>query len=77
MRRYIKQIRKLKIYKKLKQFNKKKTHYPKMSQGNSLCSYLKQTKMSFFSFRKSESRRVEHILLGGWYQWEWGEVGKG
>jgi hypothetical protein len=28
----------------------------KMSQGNFLCSYLKQTKMSFFYFTKSENR---------------------
>jgi hypothetical protein len=37
-----------------------------MSQGNSLCSYLKQTKMSFFfSFTKSENRRAEQVLLLG------------
>jgi hypothetical protein len=34
-------------------------------QGNSLCSYLKQTKMSFFSFTKSENRRMEQVLPGG------------
>jgi hypothetical protein len=49
-----------------------------MLQGNSLCSYLKQTKMSFFflSFTKSEIRRSEQVLPGGgnWYQWE-GERG--
>jgi hypothetical protein len=40
-----------------------------ISQGNSLCSYLylKQEKMSFFSFSlfssiKSETRRVEQVL---------------
>jgi hypothetical protein len=34
-----------------------------MSQGNSLCSYLKQTKMLFFfSFKKSDKRRVEQGL---------------
>jgi hypothetical protein len=33
--------------------------------GNSLCSYLKQAKISFFSFTKSENRRVEQVLLGG------------
>jgi hypothetical protein len=32
-----------------------------MSQGNSLCSYLKQTKIEFF-FTKSENRRVEQVL---------------
>jgi hypothetical protein len=36
-----------------------------MSQRNSLYSYLKQTKMSFFSFTKSENRRVEKVLPGG------------
>jgi hypothetical protein len=35
-----------------------------MSQRNSLCSYLKQTKMLyFFSFIKSENRR-EQVLPG-------------
>jgi hypothetical protein len=29
--------------------------FMEMSQGNSLCSSLKQTKMSFFSFTKSEN----------------------
>jgi hypothetical protein len=29
-----------------------------MSQGNSLCSYLKQTKMYFFSFTKLENRKA-------------------
>jgi hypothetical protein len=44
-----------------------------MSQGNSLCSYLKRTKMSFtsFFFTKLENRRAEQILSGrSWYQWE-------
>jgi hypothetical protein len=36
-----------------------------ISQGNSLCSYLKQTKMSFFSFTKSENMRTEHVMSGG------------
>jgi hypothetical protein len=36
-----------------------------MSQGNSLCSYLKQTKMSFFSFTKLENKRAEQVLPGG------------
>jgi hypothetical protein len=31
-------------------------------QANSLCSYLKQTKMSFFSFTKSEKKRVKQVL---------------
>jgi hypothetical protein len=45
-----------------------------ISQGNSLCNYLNQAKMSFFSFTKSENRKVEQLLpLGGrWYQWEGG-----
>jgi hypothetical protein len=30
-----------------------------MSQGNSLNSYFKQTKMSFVSFTKWENRRAE------------------
>jgi hypothetical protein len=34
-----------------------------ISQGNSLCTYHKQTKMSFsFSFTKWENRRVEQVL---------------
>jgi hypothetical protein len=40
-------------------------------QGNSLCSYLKQAKMSFFSFIKLENRRMEQVLPD-WYQWEEG-----
>jgi hypothetical protein len=36
-----------------------------MSQGNSLYSYLKQTKMSFFSVTKSKNRRAEQVLSGG------------
>jgi hypothetical protein len=36
----------------------------KISPGNSLYSYLKQTKMSFFSFTKLESRRAEQVLSG-------------
>jgi hypothetical protein len=34
-----------------------------MLQGNSLYNYLKQTKMSFFSFTKSENRRAEQVLF--------------
>jgi hypothetical protein len=37
-------------------------------QGNSLCSYLKQPKMSFFSlffsYTKLENRRMKQILQG-------------
>jgi hypothetical protein len=42
-----------------------------MSQVNPLCSYLKQTKYHlFFSFTKSENKRVEQlgedlVLVGG------------
>jgi hypothetical protein len=37
----------------------------KKSQGNSLCSYLKQTKMSlFFTFTECENRRAEEVLFG-------------
>jgi hypothetical protein len=35
-----------------------------MSQQNSLYSYIKQTKMSFFN------RKVKQVLSRGWYQWE-------
>jgi hypothetical protein len=35
-----------------------------MSQGNSLCSYLKQRKISFFSFIKSENRKIKQDLFG-------------
>jgi hypothetical protein len=51
-----------------------------ISQGNSLCSYLKETKMSFFfSFTKSENRRIEQVpaWMGGWYQWEGEDIRKG
>jgi hypothetical protein len=40
----------------------------KLPQGNALCSYLKQAKMSFissvFSYTKSENRRAEKVLSG-------------
>jgi hypothetical protein len=48
-----------------------------MPQGNYLCGYLKQQKISFFfffSYTKSENRKVEQVLGGrgkeggGWYQ---------
>jgi hypothetical protein len=35
--------------------------FMEMSQGNSLCNYLKQIKMSF---TKSENRKVEQALSG-------------
>jgi hypothetical protein len=37
-----------------------------MSQGNSLCSYLKQIqKVIFLSSTESENRKVEQVLPGG------------
>jgi hypothetical protein len=36
-----------------------------MPQGNSLYSYVKQAKMSFFSFTKLENRREEQVLPRG------------
>jgi hypothetical protein len=50
--------------------------YMEMSQGNSLCSYLKQAKMSFFfpfSSTNSEKRRAGR---GRCYQWEEGSGGE-
>jgi poly-D-alanine transfer protein DltD len=37
------------------------------AQGNSLYSYLKQTKMPF---SKMKNRKVKQVLSGDWYQWE-------
>jgi hypothetical protein len=37
----------------------------KVPQGNSLYSYLKQTKMSFFFFTESENRKAKQIQLRG------------
>jgi hypothetical protein len=48
-----------------------------MSQGNSLYSHLKQTKMLFFSFTKLENRRAKQVLPMAWYQWEGEDIGKG
>jgi hypothetical protein len=36
-----------------------------MSQGNSMYSYLKETKCHFFPFTKSENRRSGQVLYGG------------
>jgi hypothetical protein len=33
-----------------------------MPKENSLCSYLKQTKMSFWFFTKKENRKAEQVL---------------
>jgi hypothetical protein len=38
--------------------------YMEMSQENSLCSYLKQTKMSFFSFYKIREQEAKQVLPG-------------
>jgi hypothetical protein len=48
-----------------------------MSHGNSLFSYLKQTKMSFFFFYKiGEQEERTGPVRGGWYQWEGGGCGE-
>jgi hypothetical protein len=50
--------------------------YMEMSQGNSLCSYLKQAKMSFFFFYKIGGQEDgTDPARRGWYQWEGKEVG--
>jgi hypothetical protein len=43
-----------------------------MSQGNSLYSYLKQTKMSFCFYKIGE----QQSYLRGWSQWEGGGCGE-
>jgi hypothetical protein len=55
-----------------------------LSQRNSLYSYLylKQAKISFFSFFILQNQRIREgrtvLALGGdWYQWEGEEVEKG
>jgi hypothetical protein len=45
-----------------------------MSQGNSLWSHLKQTKMSFFNHRKLEGKTGP---VWGWHQWEGEDIRKG
>jgi hypothetical protein len=47
-----------------------------MSQGNSLCSYLKQ-KNVFFSFAKSQNERTEQVLSRGLVPVVGEDVGKG
>jgi hypothetical protein len=43
--------------------------YMEISQGNSLCSYLKQTKISFFFFYKiREQKSRTGSAWEGWYQ---------
>jgi hypothetical protein len=36
-----------------------------MSQGNTLYSYLTQTKMSFFFFTETENRKAKQVLSEG------------
>jgi hypothetical protein len=45
-----------------------------MLQGNTLCSYDKQTKVSFFFIYKIEEQEAKKVLLWGrgWYQCEKG-----
>jgi hypothetical protein len=53
--------------------------YMERSQGNSLCSYPKQAKMSYFFFCKIEEQegRPGPAWEGGWCQGEEKDVGKG
>jgi hypothetical protein len=62
----------------MNQFRLQYTYNMEMSQGNSLCSYLKQTKMSFFSFfyKIGEQEGWTGPSWGGWYQWERGGGGE-
>jgi hypothetical protein len=39
--------------------------YLEMPQGNSLCMYLKQVKLSFVCFTESENRKVEKVFTEG------------
>jgi hypothetical protein len=47
-----------------------------MPQVNSLCSYLKQTKMSFVLNKIREQEGGIGPAWGIWYQWEWGGDGE-
>jgi hypothetical protein len=48
-----------------------------MSQGNSLCNYIKQIKVSiFFPLQNRRTEGQNRSCLRAWYQWE-EEVGKG
>jgi hypothetical protein len=48
-----------------------------ISQRNCMAILDKQKIHYFFSFTKSENRRVEQVLSrGGWYQWERGGCGE-
>jgi hypothetical protein len=48
--------------------------YIEMSQGNSLYSYLKQTKMSFLQNQRTGEQN--RSCLGGWYQCKRGGYGE-
>jgi hypothetical protein len=50
--------------------------YIEISQGNSLYSYLNQTKMSFF-FQKQRIGRQNRSCLEDWYQWVGENILKG
>jgi hypothetical protein len=55
--------------------------YMEMLQGNFLCSYLKQAKMSFFFlsfffYKIGDQEGGIGSVWGGWYQWEWGGGGE-
>jgi hypothetical protein len=48
-------------------------------EGNTLCSYLKQAKMSsiFFSYKSGKQDGGTGPAWVSWHQWEGEEVGKG
>jgi hypothetical protein len=48
----------------------------KMSQGNSLCSYLKQKCWVFFFYKIEEQEGRTSPVWGGSYQWEVGRSGE-
>jgi hypothetical protein len=47
-----------------------------MLQGNSLFSYLKQTKMLFIHLQKQRRGKQNRSSLEGWYKWERGGHGE-
>jgi hypothetical protein len=55
-------------------------YYMEVYQENSLCSYLKQLKLSFF-LNLQNQRREQEGAWEGWYQWEgrkrWGKGTRG
>jgi hypothetical protein len=48
-----------------------------MSQGNSLYSYLKQTKCHYFPLQDQRTGGQNRSCLLGWYQWKGEDVRKG